>query len=241
MNASLDFMAIGAHPDDIEVGMGATVAKLIAAGKKGILLDLTRGQSGTRGDAATRMREAADAARILGLPRESLELPDGALENCWEFQKPIVEAIRKHRPACLFTHWPSDDHPDHHAAGELVKAARFKAGLRRLEARGGAFRPGRIFYWIGFEFHRPTFCVDVSAFWDRKLKALACFPSQFAMPGSSGFEGKTDLSKPAFLEFLENRARFLGGRIGKRYAEGYRCAEWAEVEDPTELGGERFP
>ena len=239
--AGVDFMAIGAHPDDIELGCGGTLAKLISLGRRGLIVDMTDASMGTRGTPAIRAREAAAAAKSLGLARVNLGLPDGRLSDGWDAQKLLIDAIRKWRPKVLITHHASEEHPDHETTARIVKQAAYKAGLAKLEAGGAPHRPGRLFHFIGMEAHEPSFCVDITAHWPAKLKAIRCFASQFHNAKAAGFAGKTDLATPAFLDFLEVRNRFWGTRIKRRYAEAFTCSELPEVQDLTALGGERFP
>lgn len=237
----VDFMALGAHPDDVELGCGGTLLKLVSLGRKGVIVDLTDASMGTRGTPEIRAREAAAAARALGAERINLGLPDGRLADGWDAQKRVIDAIRTWRPRVLITHHASEEHPDHEAAARIVKQAAYKAGLAKLDAAGTPHRPGRIFHFIGMEAHEPSFCVDITAQWRGKLKAIRCFASQFHAPGAPRFRGKTDLATPAFLEFLEVRNRFWGTRIKRRYAEAFTCSELPEVEDLTMLGADRFP
>jgi bacillithiol biosynthesis deacetylase BshB1 len=237
----VDFMALGAHPDDVELGCGGTLLKLAALGRKGVIVDLTDAAMGTRGTPEIRAREAAAAAGALGAPRLNLGLPDGRLADGEEAQARVIQAIRAWRPKVLITHFPSEEHPDHEAAARIVKSASFKAGLAKYPAVGAPHRPGRLFHFIGMEAHEPSFCVDITPFWQAKLAAIRCYASQFHHPGADRFAGKTDLATPAFLDFLEVRNRFWGTRIKRRYAEAFACAELPEVADLTALGGERFP
>jgi N-acetylglucosamine malate deacetylase 1 len=237
----IDFMALGAHPDDVELGCGGTILKLIALGRKGVIVDLTDASMGTRGTPEIRAREAAAAAQALGVERVNLGLPDGRLADGWDAQKRVIDAIRAWRPAVLITHHASEEHPDHEAAARIVKQAVYKAGLAKLDLGGEPHRPGRLFHFIGMEAHEPAFCVDITAQWTGKLAAIRCYASQFHHPDAKRYAGKTDLASPAFLEFLEVRNRFWGTRIKRRYAEAFTCAELPEVEDLTTLGRERFP
>lgn len=239
--SGVDFMALGAHPDDVELGCGGTILKLTAMGRKGVVVDLTDASMGTRGTPEIRAREAAAAARVLGVERVNLGLPDGRLADGWDAQKRVIDAIRAWRPKILITHHASEEHPDHEAAARIVKQAAFKAGLAKLDVAGEPHRPGRIFHFIGMEAHEPSFCVDITAHWQAKLKAVFRYASQFHNPDAKKFQGKTDLATPAFLDFLEARNRHWGTRIKRRYAEAFTCAELPEVEDLTTLGAARFP
>lgn len=245
MKHSLDFMAVGAHADDVELCAGGTLLRLASLGRKGVIVDLTDASMGTRGTPALRAREAAAAARVLRAQRANLGLPDGHLSDPAthaEAEARLVDAIRRYRPRVLLTHHLEETHPDHVAAARLVKGAAFKAGLLKLPRPGVPFRPARIFHFVGEDLHEPDFCVDISSHWKGKLKAVHCYRSQFHHPGAGSTGGsRTDLSTPAFLENLEVRNRFWGIRIKRRYAEAFTCAELPEVDDITALGGERFP
>lgn len=244
-----DFMAIGAHADDIEIFAGGTVAKLVAQGRKGVLVDLTDASAGTRGTPELRLREAQAAAKSLGLPRVNLGLPDGQLTDTPEAQARLIAAIRRFKPRILLTHGEREEHPDHVAACRIVHAASFKAGLQKLALAGleeladagMAHRPERTFHWLGMEPPAASFAVDITATWEDKLAALRCYASQFHGPRKGEYRGKTDLAKPAFLEAVEYRARYFGARIKRRYAEAFYCQELPEITDLTALGGDRFP
>lgn len=239
---SVDFMIVAAHPDDAEIFAGGTALKLRALGRAGVLVDVSDGGAGTRGSAAIRAREAAAAAKAMGLPRVCLGEADACVRDTLEVQWKLIREIRRFRPKVVFTHHVAEEHPDHGATAALVKQAVFRAGLKKLDCPGEPFRPGRIFYAVSSAISvAPSFCVDVTAQWEAKLRVLRCYESQFHNPGAGKYAGKTDLATPAFLDALEIRARFHGLRIRRRYAEAFWCEETAEVTDPTALGLERFP
>jgi len=249
---TVDFMVVAAHPDDAELFAGGTVLKLRAMGRTGVLVDVSDGAAGTRGSSQIRAKESAAAAKALGVTRVGLGEPDGRIRNTLEAQRKLVEVIRRYRPKVVFTHHPAEEHPDHGATAALVKEAVFRAGLSKLSfdessepVAGEAFRPGRIYYAVSSATSvLPTFCVDVTEQWEKKLKVIRCYKSQFFMPPGAKapkYKGKTDLATPAFMESVEIRGRFYGARIRRRYAEAFWCEETAEVIDPTALGGERFP
>lgn len=248
--AGADFMVVAAHPDDAELFGAGTFLKLRALGRTGVLVDVTDGGAGTRGSAQIRAREAAAAAKALGMPRACLGEPDGRVRNTIDAQARLVELIRLYRPKVIFTHHPAEEHPDHMATAALVKEATFRAGLKKFERDDGTsisgepFRPGRIYYAVHSALSViPTFCVDVTAQWDAKLRVIRCYKSQFHVDAATAklYAGKTDLATPAFLDAMEVRARFYGQRIRRRYAEAFWCEELAEVADPTALGLARFP
>lgn len=241
-SAGVDFMAVAAHPDDAELFGAGTFLKLRALGRTGVLVDVTDGGAGTRGSADIRAKEAAAAAKALGLARVCLGEPDGRVRNTLEAQWKLIAAIRRFRPKVVFTHHFAEEHPDHGATAAMVKEAVFRAGLKKLDCEGEPFRPGRIFYSAQSATSVvPAFCVDVTAQWEGKLRVIRCYESQFHGAAAGKYAGKTDLATPAFLEAVEVRARFFGQRIRRRYAEAFWCEELAEVADPTALGLERFP
>lgn len=236
-----DFMAVGAHPDDVEIMAGGTIAKLTALGRTGVFVDLTAGEMGTRGTPELRYEESLAAAKVLGITnRVCLRLPDGHLQNSMDAQTLLITQIRKYKPKVILTHGGLDDHPDHCAAMEIVKSAWFKSGLVKFEAEGTAYRPERIYHFLGYPAGEPDFCVDISNYWEIKIKALQCYASQIFHSQSHLIEGKTDLSTPDFLQYIETKARYYGLRIRQKFAEGFECREIPEVDDITRLGGRRF-
>lgn len=243
--APVDFMAVAAHPDDAELFGAGTFLKLRGLGRTGVLVDVTDGGAGTRGSAEIRAKEAAAAAKALGTARVCLGEPDGRVRNTLEAQWKLIREIRRFRPKVVFTHHPADDHPDHGAVAALVKEAVFRAGLGKLDVPGTPWRPGRIFYAVNVSIAAaPSFCVDVTAQWEDKLRVIRCYESQFHNSRKSlaaRYKGRTDIAAPAFMDAIEIRARFYGQRIRRRYAEAFWCEEIAEVADPTALGLERFP
>ncbi len=239
--APVDFMAIAAHPDDAEIFGGGTFLRLRAVGRTGVLVDMTNGGAGTRGSAEIRAREAAAAAHKLEMPRVNLGEPDGRVMNTLAAQWKLIEVIRRFQPRVLFTHHFSEEHPDHMNTALIVKEAAFRAGLSKLDCEGEPWRPKRIFYAAGATSVTPSFCVDITPYWEAKQRVLQCYESQFYNPKAGHYKGRTDLAAPAFMEALEIRSRFWGARIKRGHAEPFWCEEIAEVADPTTLGGERFP
>jgi len=236
---SFDLAAFCAHPDDAELVMGGTLARATAAGRRVALVDLTRGESGSRGTPEARAAEAAAAARILGAAhRESLSLPDGGLQVVPEHKDAVVAALRRLRPrVVLLQHW-QQRHPDHEAASRIVYDASFLAGLKNYRPDlGPAFRPAKLVYATTMTEAtdvRPSFVVDVTAAWDRKLQAIAAFASQFTpAPGETGV-----LPLDHFREAVELAGRRHGQQIGVRYGEGFVTKEPLVVDDVTRLGGE---
>lgn len=235
----IDFIAIGAHADDVEISAGGTVAKLVRAGRVGGIVDLTDASMGTRGTPAGRLEEARRAASILGVAfRENLGLRDGFLTpRDPEVVRLLVDIFRRHRPRVVFTHPARDRHPDHEACAALVREAAFKAGLAKFPAPGEPWRPRRVFHWMGARDAEPDFCVEVSATWSLRDEALRAYPSQF---GRRDGEPETPISGAEFHALVESRARHLGGRIRGLMAEGFTCEELPEVIDPCTLSEREF-
>jgi bacillithiol biosynthesis deacetylase BshB1 len=219
----LDVLAIAAHPDDVELSIGGTMCVLQEQGYRTGIVDLTRGELGTRGTPETRAEEAAAAAEVLGLAfRRNLGLPDGDIRNTKAAQRPIVQAVRATRPRIVLVNAPEDRHPDHGDAARLATDALFASGLARLETVGsdGApqapWRPSHVLHYMNTLEFEPTFVVDVTAVWERRLAALHAFGTQF---GAADGGPETFISTPAFLQFVEARARSFGYRIGATYGE----------------------
>jgi bacillithiol biosynthesis deacetylase BshB1 len=233
--------AFFAHPDDAELVAGGTLAREAQRGRRVALVDLTRGESGSRGTPETRAAEAAEAARILGAGhRESLGLPDGGLSDTAEQRDAIVAAVRRLRPRVVILPDAEQRHPDHAAAGRLVYAASFLAGLRNHRPDlGPAFRPRKLLYGLstmeGGE-RAPTLVVDVTSTWDLKLAAIAAFRSQFT-PGSGE---SVSLPFDRFRENVELAGRRHGQRIGVRYGEGFVTREPVAVDDLLALENPSF-
>ncbi len=220
-----DFLAIGAHPDDVELGCGGTIIKLISEGKTVSVIDLTEGELGTRGTAETRAHEAAESAKILGISsRENLRLKDGFLSNSEEYQLKIVEKIRKYRPEIVLANAIDDRHPDHAKAAKLVSDSCFLAGLKKIETFENGkpqevWRPKHIFHYIQWKNVVPEFVIDISGFMEQKIEACLAYKTQFYNPDSK--EPITPIATKDFLESLTYRAQDLGRLSGVEYAEGF--------------------
>lgn len=232
-----DIAGICAHPDDAELVMGGTLALAAAAGRRIALVDLTRGESGSRGTPEIRAREASEAARLLGAAqRETLGLPDSGLQVVPEHKDAVVAALRRLRPRVVITqHW-EQRHPDHAATSRLVQDAAFLAGLRNYRPDlGAAFRPRKLIYAVTLTETQeapPTFVVDVTAVWETKMSAVAAYVSQFVpRPG--------DPASPLdrYRETIELSARRHGERVGVRFGEGFVTREPLLVGDVSELAG----
>ncbi|QDP85011.1 bacillithiol biosynthesis deacetylase BshB1 [Chryseobacterium sp. SNU WT5] len=221
----VDILAIGAHPDDVELGCGGTLAKLISEGKTVAVIDLTQGELGTRGTNVTRAQEAAESTAIMGYAdRENLKMRDGFLLNTEEYQMKIVQMIRKYRPEIVFANSIDDRHPDHAKASKLVSDACFLSGLVKIETTldreiQQAWRPKQIFHYIQWKHITPDFVVDISDFMPRKIEACLAYKTQFYDPTST--EPMTPISSKDFLESLTYRAQDLGRLSGVAFAEGF--------------------
>ncbi|UMY65245.1 MULTISPECIES: bacillithiol biosynthesis deacetylase BshB1 [unclassified Flavobacterium] len=235
----LDILAFGAHPDDVELGCGGTLAKEIAAGKKVGVVDLTRGELGTRGTADIRDQEAAKAAEILGLAvRENLGMRDGFFVNDEAHQLKIMEVLRKYRPDIVICNAIDDRHIDHGKGSKLVSDACFLSGLRRIETlQDGqpqeAWRPKVVYHYIQWRNIEPDVTVDISGFIDKKIESVLAYGSQFYDPNSD--EPETAISSKAFLDGVRFRAQDLGRLIGTDYAEGFTVERYVAVERLSDL------
>ena len=216
----LDVLVVAAHPDDAEISVGGTMLRLARAGRKVGVVDLTRGEMGTRGTAADRARETEAANAILGLAvRHNLELPDGRVEATVEARERLAAIVRDHRPEVLLAHHTDDLHPDHRAAGELGREAWYLAGLARLAGTGSAaHRPRRLYHFMGHLAFEPTFVVDIGPVWEDKVRLVRCYSTQLAPAGAQD-RGQHFLFGADILARVETKARTYGERIGVRYGE----------------------
>lgn len=221
----VDILAFGAHPDDVELGCGGTLSKLISEGKTVAVVDLTQGELGTRGTNFTRAEEAAEGAKIMGVSaRENLKMRDGFLLNTEEHQMQIVKMIRKYQPEIVFANSIDDRHPDHAKASKLVSDACFLSGLIKIETdldneNQTAWRPKQVFHYIQWKHITPDFVIDISDFMDKKIEACLAYKTQFYDPTSK--EPMTPISSKDFLESLTYRAQDLGRLSGVSFAEGF--------------------
>ncbi|HQV37617.1 MAG: bacillithiol biosynthesis deacetylase BshB1 [Flavobacteriales bacterium] len=236
----VDILCITAHPDDVEIGMGGTVARHIAQGRSVGLVELTAGELGTRGSAEIRRKEAEAAAQVLGVSfRYQLGLRDGLFRADEESLLKVVVALRRHRPKVVFTNAVRDRHPDHGRGSELVSEACFLSGLRRIvtkheDKEQQAWRPVTVLHCVQDRWIEPDLVIDVSAHWEKKMEALKCFASQFHDPKST--EPVSLISVPEFLPTLEGRALDMGRLIGATYGEGFTVERPPGVGDVLELG-----
>ena len=225
MHVKLDVLAIGVHPDDVELGCSGTILVALSEGKKVGIVDLTRGELGTRGSAEIRKTEAANAAKVLGVHvRENLGLADGFFLNDEVHQRKVIMMIRKYQPEIILCNAPEDRHPDHGRSSKLVSDAAFLSGLRKIETgldgvNQEAWRPKYVFHYLQDRFLQPHFVVDVSDHMDKKIESILSYTTQFYNPELD--EPQTYISSPDFMESVKARAMMLGKRIGVKYAEGY--------------------
>jgi N-acetylglucosamine malate deacetylase 1 len=221
MALKLDILAFGAHPDDVELGAGGTLASHKKMGYAFGIVDLTLGELGTRGTVQVRLNEADAAAKILGAKaRENLKFKDGFFKNDEKHQLAVIKVIRKYRPDIVICNAPEDRHPDHGRSAELVEESCFYAGLEKIITKGlKAWRPKQILHYIQFRDLKPTVLVDISETMDTKMKAIKAHSSQFYDPKSK--ESATLISSPEFLENVAHRASYYGQYIGAKYAEGF--------------------
>ncbi len=233
----LDILVFAAHPDDAEMSCSGTIMRAIADGKKVGVVDLTRGEMGTRGTAITRAEESAAATKILGIHvRENLEMEDCFFEINKENQLSIINKIRKYQPKIVIANAIEDRHPDHGRGAKLVQEAFFKAGLPKIETYDengnlqNAYRPDSLFHYIQDRNIKPDFVVDITPYIDRKLDAIKAFKTQFFDPNSKG--PLTYISKPDFLESLVGRNREYGKLLKDgTFAEGFTVNKIIEVQD----------
>ncbi len=231
----LDILVLSAHPDDAEISCGGTIAKHISLGYKVGVIDLTRGELGTRGTAKIRDQEAADSSKILGLSiRENLGLRDGFFKNAEEDQLKVVKAIRQYRPEIVLTNAIYDRHPDHGRASDLVYESCFLSGLTKVETQDQSkpqmvWRPKSVYHFVQSQYIQPDIVVDVSDFWEMKIESLRAFKSQFYDPQSK--EPETFISNPGFMKLIEARGHELGYAIGAKYGEGFTVRNLIGVND----------
>lgn len=235
----VDILAIGVHPDDVELSCSGTIAKHIAEGKKVAVLDLTKGELGTRGNAALRTEEAMRSAKIMGLThREQLDLKDGFFQNNEESLRLIITQIRRFQPEIVLCNAISDRHPDHGRSAQLEADACFYSGLRRIETtfegvEQSAWRPKAVYHYIQDEFLHPDFVIDVTPYIETKKNAILAFSSQFWSPNSK--EPATPISGEDFIEIIFAKMRLWGRAINAPYAEGYQVRRYPGVKNLFDL------
>lgn len=224
----LDILAIGVHPDDVELGCSGVLINEIKKGKRAGIIDLTQGELGTRGTIETRYAEAEKAAAIIGASsRENLRMRDGFFRNDEEHQLKLISAIRKYQPDIVFANILDDRHPDHGRAGHLIADACFLSGLVKIKTKDAEgndqqkWRPRYIFHYLQDWYHEPDLLIDVSDVFEQKMKSVEAYTTQFHVQGQVTEGDETYISTPDFLQSVIARARMLGKRIGVKYAEGF--------------------
>ena len=236
---NVDVLAIGAHPDDLELGCGGTIAKLVLQGKKVVLCDLTQGELGTRGTKKIRAKEAQDAANILGAAaRPNLRIPDGNVEINKKNILKIVTLIREFRPSLLIIPYGVERHPDHVHTSELCREAWYYSGLEKIKTSlhgkvQERHRPHHYFEFMQWHEFDPAFIVDITDAFDLKMKSVRAHASQFFNPEST--ESETKLTRPDFLEVIETRCRYFGSKIGVKYGEPFMTQFSVGVENLFDL------
>ena len=229
MDKQLDILAFGAHPDDVELSCGGTIAKHVALGSRVGIVDLTRGELGTRGSAAIRDKEAAKAGQILGVEmRHNMNFKDGFFQNDESHQIEIIKIIREYRPRIVLANAIQDRHPDHKRAADLVSTACFLAGLPKIETAQEAWRPEFVYHYIQFEEIEAEFVVDISEFMTQKMQAVKAFSSQFF--DASSDEPETIISSQGFLDSIKYRAANLGRLSRTKYAEGFTTQKLVAID-----------
>ncbi len=235
----LDILAIGAHPDDVELGCGATIAKHIFLKKKVGILDLTRGELGTRGTAKIRDKEASESSKILGVKlRDNLGFADGFFTNDKKHQLELIKKIRQYQPDIVLCNALYDRHPDHGRAGRLIAEACFLAGLLKISTKQDGkgqklWRPKAVYHYIQFLPVEPDIVIDVTDFMETKIEAIKTFKSQFYNPKSK--EPETVISSPQFFRNVLERASDLGRIIGVEYGEGFTASRYIGANNLFDL------
>jgi bacillithiol biosynthesis deacetylase BshB1 len=235
----LDILAIGAHPDDVELSCAGTLLKHIALGKTAGILDLTAGELGSRGTPELRKKESDAAAKILGVQvRDNLGMADGFFKNDKEHQLLLIQKIRLYRPEIILCNAISDRHPDHGRAAALVSEACFYSGLRKIDTQheGKAqqeWRPRAVYHYLQDRYLKPDFIVDISPYFEKKLESIRAFSSQFHNPSST--EPQTPISSKQFLEFIVSRNMHNGRDIQADYAEAFTVDRTVGVNNLFDL------
>ena len=234
----LDVLAFGAHPDDVELSCSGTLLKLKEEGSKIGVVDLTMGELGTRGTLDTRKKESDASSKILNIDvRENLDLGDGWFENNQENKVKVIQAIRKYQPTIIFANAIDDRHPDHPRAAKLLNEAFFLSGLKKIETQDNGitqdiWRPKHLFHYVQYRYVKPDFVVDVTPYYETKMKAILSFKSQFYEPGK---KSDTLISSKKFLDFIKGRSHEMGSSIQVEHGEGFTSAVPLQIDLKTLL------
>ena len=230
---TVDVLAIGAHPDDVEMTIGGTIAKLVSRGRSVAIVDLTRGEMGTNGTPQQRSEEAAAAAKVLGVvTRINLDMGDGVMENTLANRVKVIQVVRELRPSIVLAPYWHDLHPDHITSGMIVREIMYPVGFAKFPAGGKPHRPNEFLYYMQHFTFEPSFIVDVTDFHETKLESVRCYGSQLH---NHHFDRlPTQIGDPEFLRRLEGRARHYGGLIQKRYGEPLLAPRPVPMDDVVE-------
>ena len=234
----VDILAIGAHPDDIEIFMGGAIAALVRNGKKVGICDLTKGEAGTYGSSEERMVEAARAAELIGIQqRETLSFPDSMLENNREIRHVLIDVIRRFKPKVVFSFTTEDlRHPDHQVCGELVKNCCYLSGLEKIETEETPFRPEMIYQFPELIMHKsPDLVIDITDYWELKVQSIETYSTQILKQGDMDNESKTFIRSPQFWNVLESRCRQAGALIGVEFGEPFYAPGTVAVTSQLEV------
>ena len=242
VGGKLDLLAIGVHPDDVELGCSGTIINEIKNGKTVGVLDLTQGELGSRGTIETRYEEAAKAAMIMGVHvRENLKMRDGFFKNDEEHQRRLIVAIRKYQPEIVITNSLEDRHPDHGRAAKLTTDSCFLSGLVKVEtndelgSQQEPWRPKYVFHYIQDRYHEPDFVIDISNVFEQRMDAVKAYTTQFYNPDNEDDGPQTYISTSAFLDSIIARARVIGKKIGVQYGEGFNTEKSLGIKDLDSL------
>ena len=225
----VDILVFGAHPDDVELGCGGTVIKLVEQGEKVGIIDLTRGELGTRGTAQSRKVECENATKILGVAvRKNMDFKDGFFKDDEAHKLALIKKIRKYCPEIVIANAPTDRHPDHGRASQIVVDACFLSGLEKVNTKQKVWRPKAIYHYIQFNHLQPDFVIDISRQMEKKIEAVKAYKTQFY--NSDSKETETIISKKGFLESLKYRAQDLGRQANCEFAEGFIAHQMLKVD-----------
>jgi bacillithiol biosynthesis deacetylase BshB1 len=230
----VDVLVFGAHPDDVELGCGGTVIKLVKQGKKVAIIDLTRGELGTRGTAESRKKECENATKILGVAvRENMNFEDGFFKDDEKHKLALIKKIREYCPEIVIANATTDRHPDHGRASQIVVDSCFLSGLEKVDTKQKVWRPKAIYHYIQFNHLQPDFVINISRQMEKKIEAVKAYKTQFY--NSDSKETETIISKKGFLESVKYRAQDLGRQANCEYAEGFIAHQMLKVDSFFDL------
>ena len=225
----VDVLVFGAHPDDVELGCSGTIIKLVEHGKKVAIIDLTRGELGTRGTAESRNKECENATKILGVAmRENMNFEDGFFKDDEKHKLALIKKIRKYCPEIVIANATTDRHPDQGRGSQIVLDACFLSGLEKVDTNQKVWRPKAIYHYIQFNHLQPDFVINISRQMEKKIEAVKAYKTQFY--NSDSKETETIISKKGFLESVKYRAQDLGRQANCEYAEGFIAHQMLKVD-----------